>query len=110
MHCRVFGVEPGPGDAAECGVDHPNRHMVTTSFWQWFPNTEFWSNEKYPNLDYADVHAYVSTSFAPLAEKEVMQWDAAHYHIWHSANLAVQKSGKAYCAWRGWAGRAEPTE
>jgi hypothetical protein len=36
----------------------PNHHLVTTSFWHSFPNDEFWANLNYPNLDYADLHAY----------------------------------------------------
>ena len=39
----------------------PSRHMVTTSFWHSFPNLEFWSNPDYPDIDYADMHAYIST-------------------------------------------------
>jgi PKD repeat protein len=37
---------------------HP--HLVTTSFWsEWVPS--FWSdNENYPDIDYADIHAYLS--------------------------------------------------
>ncbi len=40
----------------------PNHHLVTTSFWHSLPSTGFWKNSSYPNLDYADLHAYVSTS------------------------------------------------
>jgi hypothetical protein len=94
MHCRVFGVEPGPGDGAACSFRHPNAHLVTTSFWHSFPGPQFWSNTKYPNVDYADVHAYVSTSYAPLANRELMQWDAAYYRTWHSENLAKLAVGK----------------
>ncbi|MBX6771837.1 MAG: hypothetical protein IRY83_08945 [Chloroflexi bacterium] len=39
----------------------PNRHMVTTSTWAGFPVKEFWANPSYPDLDYADLHAYIST-------------------------------------------------
>lgn len=39
----------------------PNRHMVTTSFWSDYPVSDFWDNPAYDNIDYADVHAYVST-------------------------------------------------
>ncbi len=45
----------------------PNRHMVTTSFWGSFPNAEFWSNPQYPNVDYADLHAYISTGWGLTA-------------------------------------------
>jgi uncharacterized repeat protein (TIGR01451 family) len=41
----------------------PNRHMVTTSNWHSFPVREFWGNPAYPDLDYADLHAYISTGW-----------------------------------------------
>lgn len=106
MQCRVFGVEPGPGDGAACNLRHPNAHMVTTSFWHSFPSAAFWTNAKYPNVDYADVHAYVSTSFAPIAERERMQWDAAYFHWWHSAHLASLRLEKPVI--RGEAGLDAP--
>jgi hypothetical protein len=94
MHCRAFGIEPGAGDGIPCALRHPNAHLVTTSFWTGFPAREFWSNAKYPNVDYADVHAYVSTSFAPVADRQLMQYDAAYYHVWHSRYLASTRIGK----------------
>jgi hypothetical protein len=45
----------------------PSHHMVTTSFWTSFPNKEFWSNAQYPDVDYADLHAYVSTGWGATA-------------------------------------------
>lgn len=45
----------------------PARHMVTTSFWHSFPNKEFWSNPVYPDVDYADLHAYISTGWGLTA-------------------------------------------
>jgi hypothetical protein len=42
------------------GAD-PARHMATTSTWGSFPAAEFWGNPAYPNIDYADLHAYIST-------------------------------------------------
>ena len=59
MHCRVF-EEPDDGD---CGYDHPNDHLVTTSFWSGFPY-DFWNNTSgdYPDIDYADQHLYASQS------------------------------------------------
>ena len=41
----------------------PSQHMVSTSFWSSFPNQEFWSNPIYPDVDYADLHAYISTGW-----------------------------------------------
>ena len=108
MHCRAFGVEPGLGDGKPCSLKHPNAHMVTTSFWKGFPAREFWSNARYPNVDYADVHAYVSTSFAPDADRELMQHDAALYHAWHSEHLASMRIRKPIV--RGEAGLDSPDE
>jgi len=39
----------------------PNQHMATTSNWTSFPAAQFWGNSAYPAVDYADVHAYIST-------------------------------------------------
>ncbi len=43
----------------------PNRHMATTSTWGSFPAAQFWGNPQYPDIDYADVHAYITTGFGP---------------------------------------------
>lgn len=94
MNCRVFGVEPGAGDGARCTLNHPNRHMVTTSFWHSVPDRAFWGNRDYPNVDYADVHAYVSTTYAPAEARQEMSFDTAQYHLWHSRDLAGRKMGK----------------
>ena len=84
MHCRVFGVSIGSGDGAKCDYDHPNDHLVTTSFWHSFPVEKFWANPNYPNIDYADVHAYVSTGWLndPLHENDV-----AKFHLDYSADV-----------------------
>lgn len=39
----------------------PAPHLATTSFWHSFPVKEVWGNSSYPHLDYADLHAYIST-------------------------------------------------
>jgi hypothetical protein len=39
----------------------PNQHLATTSTWGSFPAAQFWGNAQYPNVDYADLHAYIST-------------------------------------------------
>jgi hypothetical protein len=69
---------------------------VTTSFWHSFPAEQFWKNANYPNADYADVHAYISTSQVGIApaELEKMQWDAAYYHLGHSQELGGWNLGK----------------
>jgi hypothetical protein len=82
MHCRAFGVDVAAGDGAKCAYDHPNAHLVTTSFWHSFPANPFWANPSFPNLDYADVHAYVSTGWLDDPALEV---DAALYHLEYSA-------------------------
>lgn len=45
----------------------PSRHMITVSFWAGFPNAEFWSNPAYDAMDYADLHAYISTGWGLTA-------------------------------------------
>ena len=96
MHCRVFGVEVDRVDGAECALNHPNAHLVTTSFWHDFPgylsdnDNGFWGSPHYPNIDYADGHAYITTSPASLEDKRLFEADAAHYHLWHTGE------------WGGW--------
>lgn len=46
----------------------PNDHLVTTSFWHSFPRDQFWANAKYPNVDYADLHAYATEPNVDPAE------------------------------------------
>ncbi len=84
MHCRVFGIPVDSGDAKKCTYDHPNDHLVTTSFWHSFPGEQFWGSLKYPNVDYADLHAYISTGWQdnPLHES-----DAAQFHLDYSADV-----------------------
>ena len=94
MNCRVFGIAVPYQDGANCSNNHPNGHMVSTSFWHSFPATQFWSNAKYPNIDFADVHAYISTGYAPLGDKLRMESDSAYYHTWYSADIGGWKIGK----------------
>jgi hypothetical protein len=59
----------------------PSRHMVTTSFWSAFPNKELWSNPNFPYLDYAGIHAYISTGWgltANLLESHRVETNTAH--------------------------------
>ena len=92
----------------------PNHHLVTTSFWHSLPATAFWKNASYPNLDYVDLHAYVSTSqtgeFNVAAAKDAvvrarcgtnngcfktsMKNDAALYHAEHSLQAFDRALGK----------------
>ncbi len=84
MHCRVFGIQVGSGDGAKCSYDHPDDHLVTTSFWASFPGEQFWGSPDYPNVDYADVHAYVSTGWLGNPAYES---DAALFHLDYSADV-----------------------
>ncbi len=58
LHCTVFGVAVAAGDLQKCAYAHPNAHLVSTSFWSGFENP-FWASTKYPNVDFADIHAYI---------------------------------------------------
>ena len=71
-------------DALKRAIGRWDRnHMASTSFWHSFP-TEFWRQTP---CDYADVHAYISTTYAPKTERPVMQQDAAWYRLWHSRDI-----------------------
>jgi hypothetical protein len=61
MHCRAFGVPVGSGDG-DRAYDHPNDHLVTTSFCIHSRASNSGQSD-YPNVDYADVHAYISTGW-----------------------------------------------
>lgn len=84
MHCRVFGIDVGNNDGDMCSFEHPNAHLVTTSFWHSLPGEPFWASRDYPNVDYVDVHAYVSTGWLgnPLYEN-----DSALFHLDYSAEV-----------------------
>ncbi|GIW62688.1 MAG: hypothetical protein KatS3mg090_0514 [Patescibacteria group bacterium] len=62
MHCEVFGQQVNPV-TGKCEYDHPNDHMVSTSNFTpngvSFPQTAFWNNSSYPNVDFADIHRYI---------------------------------------------------
>ena len=108
MHARVFGIPVGSGDAVKAPYTHPNAHMVTTSFWHSFPADQFWVNARYPNVDYADVHAYISTGWL---RDPALETDSALYHSAYSADCrsnidyyAGQRSLKTKPVVRGEAG------
>lgn len=63
MNCTVFEIEANGND---CTYDHPNGHMVSTSFWHSFPADEFLRSTGYPNIDFGDQHKYL-----PAAEWEI---------------------------------------
>ncbi len=62
---------------------HPNSHLVTTSFWNGFPQP-FWNSGDYPFIDYADVHHYARPNpiqqFSTLYVPEDF-FDAAQFSI-----------------------------
>jgi len=80
------------------------NHMASTSFWHSFP-VDYWKNTP---CRYADVHAYISTSYAPDSVKPQMHEDAAFYHLWHSRDIAGKNVGKPVI--RGEAGLDFPHE
>ncbi len=65
LHCRVFGVSVSPTDYQKCDLTHPNAHIVSTSFWAGFDYGLF-ASDKYPNIDYADIHLYVQNDIDPV--------------------------------------------
>ncbi len=110
----------------------PNRHMATTSFWHSFPMKDFWSNPAYPDLDYADLHAYISTGWgaypvipdtppAPLIYTDAADYDGSGWSVGlqggdqtYSANLwglDIQGDGEwvlRYRLWlEGWSGSCD---
>jgi hypothetical protein len=64
LHCGVFGVYVPPSDGEKCTLSHPNSHMVSTSFWSGF-EWDLFANDKYPNIDYADIHQYIAKDSDP---------------------------------------------
>ncbi|MBL8057441.1 MAG: hypothetical protein JNK29_12115 [Anaerolineales bacterium] len=90
----------------------PNRHLVTTSFWHSFPNETFWANAAYPNVDYADFHAYSDTTWLNAPDDirdpavrarcgsnqncylSAMLDDSALFHLEHSLNAWARSPGK----------------
>ncbi|KKS95567.1 MAG: hypothetical protein UV73_C0016G0013 [Candidatus Gottesmanbacteria bacterium GW2011_GWA2_43_14] len=57
MNCRVFDVTVSGKD---CTYDHPNGHLVSTSFYGEGYPFFLWNNKdgNYPDVDYADQHMY----------------------------------------------------
>lgn len=68
---------------------HHNAHpqLKTTSFWAtWQP--AFWGNSNlYPDVDYADIHTYVTGS-------DPLQYDMVAWHILEATNAAATPVGK----------------
>ncbi len=64
LHCGVFGVSILPYDGQKCTLAQPNAHMVSTSFSDGFERNLF-ASDKYPNIDYADIHRYIAKDGDP---------------------------------------------
>jgi len=83
----------------------PSQHMVTTSFWHSFPNIEFWSNPAYSAIDYADLHAYISTGWGTTASflsSSRIETNAAHVYTGEaSAHFAGTDNGNQDITPRG---------
>jgi hypothetical protein len=67
MHCRVFGVAVSSANPYEdCQYNHPNDHMVSTSFFNSSYPWQFWNNQAsgvnltYAEMDYVDQHYYAN--------------------------------------------------
>ncbi|HXK62030.1 MAG TPA: DUF5719 family protein [Acidobacteriota bacterium] len=58
MHSEVFGVPVKDGE--RFAIDHPNDHLVSTSFYLYFP-VLFYRNTsgEHGNVDFADIHRYI---------------------------------------------------
>ncbi|MCL4551943.1 MAG: DUF5060 domain-containing protein, partial [Candidatus Marsarchaeota archaeon] len=48
--------------------NEPSRHLVTTSTWHSYPAKDFWGNPAYPDIDYGDLHTYISSTGTGLYE------------------------------------------
>ena len=73
----------------------PLHPLVTTSFWAAFPNKEFWSNPSYSNIDYVDLHAYISTGWgldASFLPQTMIETRPAYVH---TGNASARLSGAA---------------
>lgn len=79
LHCTVFEL-PVSQDGT-CAQKHPNAHMVSTSNWHSFPAAAFWANPAYPHIDFADVHAYISSGWI---DDPLHPVDVAEYHLDYS--------------------------
>ena len=94
MKCEVFGIavpdsngDGLPVEGDKCDYDHPNAHMVSTSFWHSFPAAEFWGSTDWPNVDYADVHTYTSSGWQDNPQHVI---DTALFHLDYSADVRQQ--------------------
>ena len=73
--------------AAWMHANDPTHRSAITSFWNSFPDTGFWKNPAYPDIDHADVHAYL---FYGTPENT----DTAYAHWVLGRDLASRGVGK----------------
>lgn len=84
MKCRVFEknqeIVSDPVVGNVCRYDHPNAHLVTTSFSNGEYPWRFWNNSDklYADVDYADQHKYVDATMPDQFD------DSAYYSYWLS--------------------------
>ncbi len=79
----------------------PNKHLASTSFWHSLPTSQFWSNSNYPDLTYADAHAYSGqTSWLTFNNNNIdpitgvnISNDSAVYSFAHSMSAKSLFSG-----------------
>jgi len=85
--------EAANGMARYFHQNDPSHHLVTTSFWTSFPNAEFWSNPQFQDVDYADLHAYISTGWGANASfLEASQIETRPQYV-HSGNASAILAG-----------------
>jgi hypothetical protein len=75
----------------------PSHHLVTTSFWSSYPGAEFWTNPQYSDIDYADLHAYISTGWgltASFMDDSHLDTNPADIHSGNAS--AVLQGGSTY--------------
>jgi hypothetical protein len=53
----------------------PNDHLVSTSTWHSFPSKQFWASEKYPHVDFADVHYYIQSDDKYFGDSAMATYD-----------------------------------
>ncbi len=110
----------------------PQQHMATTSLWCCFPMDTFWANPNYSDIDYADLHAYVSTGWGkyavipdtpspPLTYTDAADYDGSGWslaldgstqtHMSRLWRLGIQGDGEWILRYRlrmeGWSGLCE---
>jgi hypothetical protein len=79
----------------------PSDHMVTTSNWHSFPVQEFWGNPAYSDLDYADLHAYISTGWGeyPIwgnGPPSPLEFEDDPVHVRGGSGYSLRISGSQY--------------